>query len=206
MSWLTEFLHPGGAYKGAGQKEEEGYNQGVGFRQPYMDFGTGAGKSLQEIWDQLQNPGKLQDEWSQGYKESDYAKQLEAANTAQGMDQASELGLGGSSAALSNVQHGAGDIVAKDRQNYMNDLMQKYMAGIGIGTNMFNTGADTANKGAEGAQRHGEWQGQNTYNQQSAGRNQLMQLMSIMASAMGGGGGGGGKSNWNDPGSVPMGG
>ena len=186
MSWLSQFLHPGNAYKGAGQTEQQGYDQAQGIRQPYMDFGQGAGNDLQSMLQKLMNPGGLQDEWSKGYEESPYAQQLTKENTAQGMDQASEMGLGGSSAALSNVQKGAGDIMQKDRQNYMNDLMQKYLAGIGIGTNMFDTGANTANNAATGAQQHGEWQAQNQFNQNNAGSNQLMNMLSLLAS-MGGG-------------------
>ena len=177
MSWLSEFMHPGRAYGESGKAEQAGYNEGKGYRQPYMDNGVGAGNTLKEMMDKLNNPGKLQDEWSQGYKTSDYAKQLQQANQTQGLDTASAMGLGGSSAALSNIQKGAGDIVQKDRQNYMDDMMKKYMTAMGIGQGMYNTGAGTANSQGNAAENHGQWQGQNTFNQHSAGGEQFKQII-----------------------------
>ena len=205
MSWLSEFLHPGNAYKQAGEKEQQGYNEAQGYREPYLGYGKEGGDALTEFMKKLSNPGALQNEWSQGYEQSPYAQQLQQENQASGMDTASAMGLGGSSAALQNIQRGAGDIMQKDRQNYMNDLMQKYMQGIGIGENMFGVGANTAGGAATGAQQHGENQGQYTFGQNTAGGNQMMNIMSLIAAYMGGkGGGGGGGMQW--PGTVNYGG
>lgn len=204
MSWLSQFLNPGNAYKQAGQQEQQGYNEAQGIRQPYMNFGQQGGNALMDFMNKLQNPGQLQDEWSKGYEESPYAKQLQNENQAQGMDAASAMGLNGSSAALSNIQKGSGDIMQKDRQNYMNDMMQKYMAGIGIGGNLFGTGASMAGQAAQGAQTHGENQGQYSFGQNSAGGNQLMNMLSLAASMYGGGKGPG--SGFNMPGQINYGG
>lgn len=204
MSWLSDFFHPGRAYENAGNAENAGYNEGKGMRQPYMENGIGAGNTLQEMLNKLKNPGQLQNEWSEGYETSPYAKQLQAQSQTGGLDAASAMGLGGSSAALSNIQKGAGDIVQKDRQNYMNDLMQKYMSGIGLGENIYGTGANTANQGAGAAQSHGEWQGQNEFNKTSAGPNQLKQIISmIKAMTAAANGADSGGSGWNDPGALP---
>jgi hypothetical protein len=193
MSWLSEFLNPGAAYNRAAQKEQQSYNESQGYRQPYLQYGQTGGNALTDFLNNLKDPAKLQDEWSKGYSESPYAKQLTQENTAQGMDQASAMGLGGSSAALQNVQKGAGDIMQKDRQNYMNDLMQKYLAGIGIGTNMFNTGAGMAEGAAGGAQRHGENQAEYTFGEGAANNQQRStQIMALIAQMLGNAGTGGG--------------
>ena len=191
MSWLSDFLNPGKAYKQAGEVEQAGYNESKGYRQPFIENGVGAGNNLKDMLNKLMNPGKLQNEWSQGYETSPYAQQLQKQNQTQGLDAASAMGIGGSSAALSNIQKGSGDIVQKDRQNYMDDMMKKYMAAMGIGESMYGTGATTANAGAEGAQKHGEWQGQNTFNEKSARTEQIKQMLPMIIAAMTGGGSGG---------------
>lgn len=198
MSWLSNFMHPGRAYDNAGRREQQGYDEAQGYRQPYLDNGAYAGNTLKEMMDKLSNPSSLQDEWSKGYETSPYAKQLQAGAQTSGLDAASAMGLGGSSAALSNIQKGSSDIMQKDRQNYMDDLMKKYMGAMGIGESMYGTGANTAGAAASGAQSHGEWQGANDFNKASAGSNQLKSMiaqaikMAMATAGVGGMGGGGG--------------
>lgn len=185
-------MHPGRPYDAAGKVNQQYYDEAKGFRQPYIDNGVQSGGALQEMMNKLMNPGALQDEWSKGYEQSGYAKQLQSQNQTSGLDAASAMGLGGSSAGLANIQKGAGDIVQKDRQNYMNDMMQKYMGAMGIGENMYGTGANMASQGAQGAQQEGDWQSANEFNKNSAGSNQLKKLMAMLPgiiSAMGGMGG-----------------
>ncbi len=208
MSWFSSFMHPGDAYKRAGKKEQQGYEEAQGMRQPWINQGQQAGNGLMDMLQKLMNPGALQDEWSKGYEESPYAQQLQQQNQTEGMDAASAMGLGGSSAALSNIQKGAGNIMQKDRQQYMNDLMQKYLAGAGIGGGMYNTGAQMAGQGAQGAQSHGEWQGQNAFNQQNAGGNMFgnfaAMIPGLISAAFGNpaamGSLAGPLSGWKDPG------
>lgn len=181
MSWLSQFLNPGDAYKKAGEAEQQYYNQAQQMYQPYMLQGQQAGADLNSMLQKLMNPGALQDEWSQGYEMSPYALQGLEENMASGMDAASGMGLGGSSAALSNIQKGAGNIMQQDRQQYMNDLMNKYLAGIGIGQNMYGTGANMAGQAGQNAMQMGQDQAQLKYGQNSAGGNQLMQLLGMGA-------------------------
>jgi len=205
MSWFSSFMHPGRAYKKAGQQEQMGYDQANQMRQPWIQQGQQAGGNLMDQYSKLMNLGQLQDEWSKGYETSPYAQQLMQQNQTQGMDTASAMGLGGSSAALSNIQQGAGNIMQKDRQQYMNDLMQKYMMGAGIGENMYGTGAQMAGQGAQGAQQHGEWQGQNKFNQNNAGGSQMMQMLPmVMAMIMGKNPMGGGGNDWSNQPNMPF--
>lgn len=186
MSWLSGVMHPGRAYDAAEQAQKGYYDQAQGFRQPFIDKGTGAGNSLQDMLSKLMNPGALQDEWAKGYEKSGYAQQLQDQSQTSGLDAASAMGLGGSSAGLANIQKGAGDIVQKDRQNYMNDMMQKYMGAMGLGESMYGTGANMASQSAQGAQQQGEWVGNNAFNKNQAGSNMLMKIAPmIMAMMMG---------------------
>ena len=178
MSWFSSFMHPGEAYKRAGEQEQAGYDQAQGMYQPYMQQGQQAGSSLQDMMAKMMNPGALQSEWSQGYETSPYAKQMQSEAQTGGMDAASAMGLGGSNAALSNIQKGSSDIMQKDRQNYMNDMMQKYMGAMGIGQGMYNTGANMTNQAGQNAMNHGQNQAGYAYGQNQAGGNMFGNLLS----------------------------
>lgn len=184
MSWMSDWMHPGRAYDEAGKEEEQGYNQGQGYRQPYMDRGNAAGGTLQEMLNKMKDPAALQDEWSKNYQTSEYAKQMQQEAQTGGMDAASAMGLGGSSASLANIQKGSADIMQKDRQNYMDNLMQKYMGAMGLGESMYNTGANAAENSANSAENHGQWQGQNKFNSRQAGANRFGQIGGSALSAL----------------------
>ncbi len=185
MSWLSELFHPERAYDKASQTSDKYYQQSQGFNKPYADRGNAAGNDLMGMLQKLMNPGKLQDEWSKGYETSDYAKQTgDAAQTA-GLDAASAMGLGGSSAALSNIQKDRSNIVGADKQQYMNDLMQKYMQSIGIGENLSGTGAGAVTNMSNNATKQGEDQAGLEYGKNSAGGNFLANLLGKGASIFG---------------------
>lgn len=101
-------------------------------------------KMMRPFLDSLSDPASLQDTWSSGYEESPYAHQLEVGAFDRGLNAAGSMGLGGSSAALSNIQDESSHIMQSDRQQYMNDMMQKYMAAMGLSQNMAGT---TMNQG-----------------------------------------------------------
>lgn len=178
MSWFSELIHPGRSYDQAQAVKDKYFQQSQGTRQPYIDRGEKGGKALEDMLNKLTNPAALQDEWSKNYQTSDYAKQLQEQSQTSGIDAASAMGLGGSSAALTNIQKGSGDIVAKDRQNYMNDLMQKYMTAMGIGSSLYGTGANMSDKNAQGQENMGDWSSTNTFNKNQSGANTLMQMLS----------------------------
>ena len=189
MSWFSELFHPGRSYDQAQGVKDKYFNQSQGTRQPYIDRGEKGGQSLENMLNKLMNPGALQDEWSKGYETSGYAKQLQDQSQTSGLDAASAMGLGGSSAALTNIQKGSGDIVQKDRQNYMNDMMQKYFAAMGIGSSLYGTGANMSDKNAQGQENQGEWSANNTFNKNSAGSSLLKQILGMIGGAAGGLGG-----------------
>ena len=152
---LYSFLNPGEAYGAAEDKANQGWKEAQDYQKPYWEHGNDQYDPLNQARSKLMDPAALQNEWSQGYETSPWAQRQLSANLNQGQEAASSMGLMGSSAALGNIQQGAGDIMAKDRQAYMNDMMQKYMAGIGLGQSLYGTGASAgANLGGQ-ALSHG---------------------------------------------------
>lgn len=179
---VTSFLHPERGYKEAGKQAEKYYNQGQGYLNPYNQHGQDQYGRLNDATGALLDPQALQDKWASGYTESPYAKRLEQMNSQQGQEAASSMGIGGSSGALQNIQQGAGDIVSKDRQQYMNDLMQKYMTGIGLGQNLYGTGANAAGQMSSNAMTQGQNMAGIAYGQQNAPGNLFGNLLGGVAS------------------------
>jgi hypothetical protein len=179
MSWLSDFLHPKKAYNGVQDQLTNSYNQAQGYTQPFYDA--------------FSNPQALEDKWSKGYQESDIAKQAEATASQNGLNAAQQMGLGGSTPALQAIQAGTSGIVAQDRQQYLNDLMQKYMAGAGIGQNM-----------GQNAMNFGQNSAQTQFNQNNAQGSLFGNLLGagtgLFGSILGG------KSGWNPFGNHNFGG
>lgn len=189
------FIHPEEAYEGAQDKENEAYGQAQGYLDPYNQNGRDQYGRLNEAGGKLLDPTKLQDEWSKNYQNSDYAKQMLAQNQTSGLDAASSMGLSGSSAALGNIQQGAGQIVAKDRQQYMDDLMKKYMAGIGLGQNLYGVGANAAGQQSGQAMTHGQNQAGLEYGRIAAPGKLFGQVAGTAANMVAPGSGNGFNSN-----------
>jgi len=153
---MSNFLHPGRAYEDAGRATEQYYNNAQGYLNPYNQGGINAGTNLTTAAGKLSDPVALQDEWSNAYKTSDYAKNLQAQATQGGLDAASSMGLMGSTPALQAIQSGTAQIGNADRQQYLQDLMDKYNAGIGINKDMYNTGAQTAGQMGQNSMNQGQ--------------------------------------------------
>jgi hypothetical protein len=201
MSWLSSFLHPGRAYKKGQHELENYYNQAQGFQQPYMQHGQEAYGGLSEAMKSLLDPQALQNKWMSGYQESEAAKNAEQMAQEHGLNAASAMGLMGSSPALNAIQSGTSRIGAEDRQQYLNDLMQKYLSGAGLAQGIYGTGANAANQASNNAMNMGQNASQMTYHQNQAGGNMFGGLLglggSILGSALGGPIGGALAQRWN---------
>jgi hypothetical protein len=185
-----DYVDPGAPYKKAKEGLDPYYQESKTYLNPYNQRGNEVAPEMMEWMKRLANPQDLENEWSQGYQKSPYAQQLLNENQSQGMDAASQMGLTGSSAALGNIQAGAGNIVNQDKQQYMNDLMQKYMQAVGIGQNVYNTGANAAGALAGNATRMGENVAQLDFNKQAARNNMFSGLFGMGGGGLFGGGGG----------------
>jgi len=152
---IDSFLHPEAGYKAAGdemqkawqqaqQFQQNGLNQSLGIQQPFQTAGTSQLPILNNAENQLLNPSDLLSKWMQSYSMSPFAQTSMSNAKNAGLDAASSMGLMGSSSALKNIQQSSADIMNSDRQQFLNDLMQKYMTGIGIGQNIYGIGGQTA--------------------------------------------------------------
>ncbi len=173
MSWFSQLMHPGKGYDQAKQTTQNYYNDAQGKLDPYSQGGVAANDKLNAFLDMLSNPEKLQSQWSSGYEESPQAKQLEQGAMDRGLNSAGSMGLMGSSAALNNIQDESTNIMNNDRKSYMDDLMNKYLAGLGIATNQFNTGASTANQQSNNAINQGTTEANLNFGKYNAGPNML---------------------------------
>ncbi len=201
MGWFDQFkglVDPGSAYRHAGKEIKNGYNQGQGYLDPYNQAGRGQIDRLTGAQDKLMNPGALQDEWAKNYQMSPYAQQMQEQAKAGGMDAASSQGLLGSSTAINAIQQGSSNIMNADRQQYMNDLMEKYKTGLGIGQDMFHQGGSAAGQMSGNAMDFGKQMGSMEFGKGNAMMNQMMNALKIYMATkgggMGGGSGGGGYS------------
>lgn len=150
-SMINSMLHPEEGYEEAAKRMREAWQQAQATQQPYNAAGQGQLDRLNQAENQLLDPSKLLADWMSKYEMSPYAQRsIENAKNA-GLDAASSMGLMGSSPAIANIQNSASDIMNADRQQFLNDMMQKYMAGIGIGKDIYGIGAQTAgNLGQQG--------------------------------------------------------
>lgn len=148
---VESFLNPQRGYEAAGDQLQNYYGQAQGNLQPYNQNGLNIYQTLMNQSNALGNPAQLENQWASGYSESPYAKQMTNKATNAGMNAASSMGLMGSSPAINNVQQSAGDIMQSDRQQYMNDLMQKYMQSIGMNQNIYNQGEYAAGQMSKNA-------------------------------------------------------
>lgn len=156
MSWFSEWANPDKGYDEALEELKKYYDEAQKNVQPYNQNGQDVYQDYKTTMDNLLHPEKLEDEWVKNYEESELAKQNEAMGTQHGLNAASSMGLLGSSPAIQAIQSGTANIVAKDRQQYLDDLMKKYMAGIGITKDIYGTGADAAKTQSQNATNMGE--------------------------------------------------
>lgn len=156
MSMFSSWLHPERGYQAGQQQLDKYYGQAQGALQPYNQQGINQGGNLNEMIQNLMNPQALQDKWASGYKESEAAKNMEGMAQQHGLDAASSMGLMGSSPALGAIQAGTSAIGAQDRQNYLDNLMEKYKTGAGLSQGMYNTGAGAAGQMGQNAMNMGQ--------------------------------------------------
>lgn len=203
MSWLDpfgtigiadSFLHPEKGYEKGQDQLDKYYQSAQGYLNPYNQFGQDAYGNYSDAMKRLLDPSALQNEWAKGYTESDSAKNTSRMAQENGLDAASSMGLMGSNTALNAIQGGTTNIGLQDRQNYMNDLMQKYLAGTGIAGNIFNTGANAAGNMSNNAMNMGNNSAQMAYGRQNSPGDLFGKLLGTGIGAATGGMGGGGWS------------
>ncbi len=160
---MDSFLHPERGYEQGQDALQKGWQEASGYMRPYQQAGVNQIGNLEGATNALLDPAALEAKWASGYQESPYAKDEISRSQGMGLDAASAMGLGGSSAALENIQRSGSSIMNADRRNYLQDLMQKYLAGVQSSQNIFGTGAGVGTSMGEGAMRTGEGMAQMRY-------------------------------------------
>jgi len=166
---FSSFMHPGKQYDAQREQLEKYYGQAQAALQPYQQQGQDSYAPLSGAMGQLLDPQKLQEQWGQGYEQSPYATDLMNTAQEQGLGAASSMGLMGSSTALRGIEGKAGQIASADKQQYMDNLMQKYLAGAGIAQNIYGTGAQAAGAASGQSMQMGDAMGVNAANRAGAG-------------------------------------
>jgi len=193
---FSSAFNPQRGYEAAGKEIGKSWNEAKGYLMPYNQAGLDQIPKLVGAENELLDPSKLLEKWMGGYEKSPYATQLQKEAQAQGAEAAAGQGLLGSSAALSNIQNSSTNIMNADRRNYLNDLMQKYLSGIGIGQNLFGTGAQMGANLGQGALHTGENLAQTEFGRLNAPGEMLLKMLGlaggIYSGNTGGSGGGGG--------------
>lgn len=201
MSWLSSFLNPGKGYQKGQEQLDKYYNQAQGALNPYNQQGQQQYGNLNDIIKNLMDPTELNKKWTESYTESPQAKQAEAMAQEHGLDAASSMGLMGSNTALQATQAGTTQIGLDDRQNYLDSLMQKYLAGAGISQGIYGQGANAAGQMANNSMNMGQNSAEMAYGKQNAGGNMLSGLIGqgigLAGSALGGPIGGALAKRWN---------
>lgn len=183
------FFNPGKGYEKGQEQLDKYYNQAQGYQQPYNQNGQNQAFNLNDYIQNLMNPEALQSKWAEGYSESPAAKQAEEMAQQHGLNSASSMGLMGSNTALNAIQQGTSQIGMNDRQNYLDNLMQKYMAGAGISQGMYNTGAQAGGQMGQNAMNMGQNSANMAYGKENAGSDMINGLIGtaggIAAGALG---------------------
>jgi hypothetical protein len=201
MSWLSSFLHPEKGYQAGQQQLDKYYDQAQGNLQPYNQNGQDQYANLNEYIKNLMNPEELQNKWASGYTESPQAQQAQTMAQEHGLNAANSMGLMGSNTALNATQAGTTQIGLNDRQNYLDNLMQKYLAGAGLSQGVYGTGASSAGQMGQNAMNQGQNSAQMSFGQQNAPGsmfgNVLGAGLGLFGSALSGPIGGDLSKRWN---------
>lgn len=178
-------LDPGRAYKSAMGPMQQQYEQAQSYMSPYAQQGQQAYAPMSTAMNRLLNPEQLHGEWIQNYETSPYAQSVAAQAQQSGLNAASSMGLLGSTPALQALQGGTANIVARDRDNYLNNLMQKYMAGAQMAQGLYGQGANMSGMMGQAALNHGQNMGSLAYGQLASRSNLLQDLLGRGVGAIG---------------------
>jgi len=188
---IFSFLDPSSGYGAAENQLSNYWNQAKGFLSPYATAGNNVLPQLMNESSALMNPEQLEAQWANSYQESPEAQQLSAQTQQSGMDTASSMGLLGSSPATSAITEATGNVVARDRQNYLSNLMQKYTDAINIQKGIYSTGANAAGQLGQEANQFGQSSANLAFGKGNADSSMFYGLLGKLIGSSGGGSGGG---------------
>jgi hypothetical protein len=180
---IDSMFHPEKGYEDAEDEMRKYFEEAQRAQRPYADAGMNQLPILTGAQGRLLDPSSLLAEWMGKYNTSPYAKKSMENAKESGMGAASSMGLLGSNAAVNNIQQSSSDIMNADRQQFLNDLMQKYMTGINIGQNIYGTGAEAAAGMGRNAMSMGGNMAEMAYGKRNAPGDFLKSLLGMGAKA-----------------------
>lgn len=132
-----------------GQQSQQQYTQqGIGYLDPYRQFGQQAGGDLQSMFAQMRDPSAYINNILSGYQQSP-AEQFAQKQALEAItNQAQSQGLGGSSAAQMQAGQTAANIAGQNQNQYLQNVLgvnQNRMGGL---QNLVGAGAGAAGQSA----------------------------------------------------------
>ena len=123
-------------------------NQGVGYLNPYHQFGISGGNALQHEMGQFSNPEEFYNNFAKNYQMSAGAQNklntgIDAVRNA--MASRGLAGSGSEAKALTNYTQG---VINEDMQNQYNDVLNAGRLGANIGSTLYGGGVQAALRGA----------------------------------------------------------
>ena len=178
-SALADLFSSGKPYQAGSQAASQEFNQARSDMMPFIQSGQNAINPLTTAANSLLNPAQLRQQWLNSYQESPEAKYEENMATQEGLNSAASQGLLGSTAGEQAIQQGTGLINLQDQQNYLQDLMNKYMGGVNTMRGMYSTGANLTGWMGEGglAENAGNVMGNLAYGRAQAPLSMLNRLI-----------------------------
>lgn len=181
---VSSFFNPQRGYQDADKQLQQSWLEAQGFMKPFMQAGQNELPRLQGAVGNLLDPAALENQWISGYQTSPYAQDMMKRSGEYGMDAASAMGLMGSSPAIENVQRTSASIMNADRQNYLKDLMDKYLAGVSASQNIYGIGANMGSALGQGALGVGENRAQMQYGAANAPGEMLANMLGMGISGL----------------------
>ncbi len=200
------FFNPGRGYE-KGQKElDKYYQQAQQYQQPYNQNGQNQYANLNDMIKNLMDPSALNNKWMESYNTSPQAIQAQQMANEHGANAASSMGLMGSNTALNATQAGTTQIGLNDRQNYLNDMMEKYKTAAGLSQGIYGQGANTAGQMGQNAMNMGQNSAEMQYGRENAGGNMISGLIGAGLGGIGSGIGTNLAGRWGTTGAKKPGG
>lgn len=201
MSWLSKFLHPEKGYQEGQQVLQNYHQQAQSNLQPYQDIGMEQYSNLKDLIQNLMNPSQLNDQWRSNYRESGALKDAEERAKMHGLEVANSMGLGGSNTALNAIQSGVTQLGNEAEQNYLDDMMKKYLSGAQLAQDIFGRGENAATNISNNALNTGANMAQLKVGEKNAPSNLFGNLLGtgigLLGGALGGPLGGAISKGWN---------
>jgi hypothetical protein len=180
------FGNSGAPYDKAMDQYRQWGDKAAGGLQPYQDAGTGAIKNYQDWLAGQKDPSKFINNLMGGYKESPYAQNMQQEAMRSAQNQASAMGLSGSTPLLQYMQQNAGNIASQDQNQWLQNVLgvnQQYGQGQ---NNLMSGGQNAANSLSNLYNQMGGRMGEQEYNKDASRQNNLWNMLGGIGSMFGG--------------------